>query len=269
VLAVAALPPFNGFLSEWFLYRGFFASILGGGAWPAGLALGALALTGGLAGVAFARFFGFLFLGLPRSAAAREAHDPPLGMAQPMAILSGLCLALSLGGILLLPLLDRVVAVVAPGSAGLLAVGLRHDLGLFAGLAALLVGLGAGAWLWIRRGGAAEARPGTWDCGYAQPTARMQYTSSSFADGWALLMPGVRTRMRRIRELFPRPAAFGSSFLDAVGEGFVAHRTSLAALRLQRFRRLQQGHLSMYLLYILMTLVGIFLWMMLRPRLLG
>jgi NADH:ubiquinone oxidoreductase subunit 5 (subunit L)/multisubunit Na+/H+ antiporter MnhA subunit len=187
----------------------------------------------------------------------------------PMAVLAALCLAMSLGGVLLLPLLDRVVAVLAPGSQALLATGLAHELGLFALLAALLIGLGALAWLWQRRAPACPVQPGTWDCGYARPTVRMEYTAGSFSDGWSALVPGMRLRVRRIRELFPRTASFSSAFHDEVGEGLVARGTLAAAQRLRRFRRLQHGHLSVYLLYILITLVGIFLWAMLRPRIMG
>ena len=269
VLAVSALPPFNGFLSEWFLYRGFFTSIMTGGAWPAGLALTALALTGGLAGIAFCKFYGFAFLGLPRSAEARDAHESPRGMWVPMMALAGLCLALSLGGIFLLPVLDRVVAVLAPGNPGLLAAGLPQEMTRFAELTLLLLGLGGLAWFWQGRGQVRASRPGTWDCGYARPTVRMEYTAGSFADGWSMMVPGVTRRIRRIRELFPRPATFSSAFRDEVGEGAVASAMVWATHRLLRFRRLQQGHLPVYLLYILITLVGIFLWAMLRPRLLG
>ena len=269
VLAVSALPPFNGFVSEWLLYRGFFASFLGGGSWTEGLALTALAITGGLAGVAFAKFFGFVFLGEPRSPEAEHAHDPAAAMGVPMAVLAGLCLALSLGGFLLLPLLDRVLAVLSPGQGPLLAHGLGGDLALCSALSALLMALAAGALLWLRRTPPAAVRPGTWDCGYAQPTARMQYSASSFADGWGEFIPGLRSRVRRIRALFPHSVGFHSEFQDPVGEGLVAPRTELLAQRLLRYRGLQQGHLSMYLLYILITLVGVFLWLIIRPRLLG
>lgn len=273
MLAVAALPPFNGFLSEWFLYRGFFASLMHGGSWTAGLALSGLALTGGLAAVAFAKCFGFVFLGLPRSPAAEHAHDPGRGMWLPMAILAGLCLALSLGSALLLPLLDRVLAVVAPGTGAMLAPELTHELVLMSGLAVLLLVLGGGAFLWLRRSQDLEQvrtdRPPTWDCGYAQPTPRMQYSAASFSNGWAVLVPGVRERIKRIRKLFPGPTSFHTEFRDAVGDGFLADRTLKLTVRLQSFRRLQHGQLSVYLLYILATLVAGFLWMLLRPRLLG
>jgi NADH:ubiquinone oxidoreductase subunit 5 (subunit L)/multisubunit Na+/H+ antiporter MnhA subunit len=269
VLAVSALPPFNGFVSEWLLYRGFFAAFLGGGAWTEGLALTALAITGGLAGVAFAKFFGFVFLGVARSPEAEQAHDPAPAMWAPMAALACLCLALSLGSVLLLPLLDRVLAVLAPGDAPLLALGLTRDLSLFAGMAALLLALGAGALHWLNRTPAATApRPGTWDCGYARPTARMQYSASSFADGWGESIPGLKSRVRRVKALFPRGIGFHSRFQDPVGEGFVAPRTERLVRRLLRYRGLQQGQLPMYLLYILITLVGVFLWLIIRPRLL-
>jgi formate hydrogenlyase subunit 3/multisubunit Na+/H+ antiporter MnhD subunit len=269
VLAVSALPPFNGFVGEWLLYRGLFASFLGGGAWAEGLALTALAITGGLAGVAFAKFFGFIFLGLARSPEAEQAHDPGISMIAPMAALAGLCLALSLGSVWLLPALDRVLAVLAPGDRPLLVLGLGRDLTLLAGMAALLLAFGAGALLWLRRSASAGPRPGTWDCGYARPTARMQYSASSFADGWGASVPGLRSRVRRIRALFPRSIGFHSSFQDPVGEGVVAPRTELLALRLLRYRGLQQGQLPMYLLYILITLVAVFLWLIIRPWLLG
>ncbi len=270
MLAVSALPPFNGFLSEWLLYRGFFASVLNGGSWTAGLALSALALTGGLAAVAFAKCFGFIFLGVPRSQEAKHAHDPAASMRIPMAILAGLCLAMSLGSVLLLPLLDRVLVVLAPGNDALLQTGLTRELGLMAGMALLLLILGWASFRWLRRHpDPDEVRPPTWDCGYARPTPRMQYTAASFADGWAILVPGVKQRIRRIRQLFPGPSAFQSEFRDAVGEEFLSDRTKRLTERLQGFRRLQHGQLSIYLLYILLTLMAGFLWMLLRPRLLG
>jgi len=274
VLAVSALPPFNGFVGEWLLYRGFFTAIRDGGAWLEGLALTALALTGGLAAVAFAKFFGFLFLGEPRSEAAEHAHDPAAAMGVPMAALAAICLALSLGSALLLRPLDRVLAVLGPAPAGgpaaLAGSGLGLDLAVMAALAALLLALGALAVRALRDPRhRSPDRPGTWDCGYARPTARMQYSASSFADAWSGKLPGSRERIRRVRGLFPGTVAYRSEFLDPVGGGLVAPRTERMVQRLLRYRRLQQGQLSMYLLYILITLVAVCLWLVIRPRILG
>jgi hydrogenase-4 component B len=270
ILAVAALPPFNAFLSEWFLYRGLLTSFQRGESWAACLALPALAFTGGLAAVAFAKFFGFVFLGEPRTTAGEHAHDPGQTMLAPMAILATLCLALGLGSVLLLPLLDHVVAVVAPEATDLLVIGIGRDLRFLSGMLALLLALGALGFQWLRRSSRSlKPQPPTWDCGYARPTTRMQYTASSFAEGWAAIVPGFKERMRRIRAIFPRPVSYRSEFQDAVGEAFVEPRTDRLAERLLRYRQLQHGHLSLYILYILLALLGVFLWMLLRARLLG
>lgn len=269
ILAVSALPPFNAFLSEWFLYRGLLSSLQRGDSWATGLALPALALTGGLAAVAFAKFYGFVFLGEPRSEAVVHAHDPGRGMLGPMIALAGLCLALGLGSVALLPVLDRILAVIAPEFPRLLVIGLERDLAWLSLVLALLLALGLGGFAWLRRCRRSPEQPPTWDCGYARPTARMQYSGSSFADGWARLVPGYRVWARRFKGAFPKPATLRTEFQDAVGEGYLEPRLQRLTERLLQFRQLQHGHLSLYLLYILMALLGVFLWLLARPRLLG
>jgi NADH:ubiquinone oxidoreductase subunit 5 (subunit L)/multisubunit Na+/H+ antiporter MnhA subunit len=274
VLAVAALPPFNAFLSEWFLYRGLFASLGRGYPWSAALGLVGLALAGGLAAVAFARFFGTLFLGSPRSELPHHAHDPVPSMVLPMAVLAGLCLAVGLGAFLLLPLLDRVIAVLAPGAPALLAAGLRADFHRLAAVELGLLILVALGFRWLRGPvdaipAAAQADLPTWDCGYAAPVVRAQYTGSSFADAWAPVQPGLRARMPRLRGLFPGAASFRQAFREPFGEVFLEPRLARLVERLLRFRRLQPGHLPVYLLYVLLTLLGILVWMLVRGRLLG
>lgn len=271
VLAVAALPPFNGFLSEWFLYRGLFASLRGGDAWSSGLALLALVFTGGLAAVAFARFYGVIFLGTPRSEAGAHAHDPSRLMLVPMGILAVLTLGIGLLSLPLLPVLDRVVSVVAPGPALSRALPLAtlvgRDFRMLLLLEGLLLVFGGLALAWLRRGVRAAEAPPTWDCGYAAPTARMQYTGSSFADGWSVFLPGVTQRVRSIRALFPRAHSFHTRIQDVVGDGLLAPWLERVAARLFRFHRFQTGYLSVYILYVLVTLLGVFLWLLLRARL--
>ncbi|GLH74400.1 hydrogenase [Geothrix limicola] len=277
VLAVSALPPFNGFLSEWFLYRGLFASLKGGYPWSAGLALLALVLTGGLAAVAFARFYGTVFLGSPRSSAVDHTHDPSALMLGPMALLAGLTLAMGLLILPLLPVLDCIIGLLAPSPGGLsagslaapLASILGRDLRLLLVLEGLLLALGGLGLAWLGGRKVRAKAPPTWDCGYAAPTARMQYTGSSFADGWALALPGVTRRVRTIRRLFPGPQTFRLKVVDAVGDGMVVPWFGRLAARLLRFRRLQPGFLALYILYLLLALLAVFLWLLVRGRFLA
>ena len=178
-----------------------------------------------------------------------------------------------MAGVLLLPCLDRIVAVVAPGSSAMLAQGLRGDMRLLVGAEALLLVGAFLAFLWWRRPSPLpkreDPRPPTWDCGYAMPVPRAEYTGSSFSDAWAPLQPGLKAKIRRITATFPKPTAFRSEFRDLVGEMYLGPRMERIAVRLLRFRGLQPGYLSVYILYVLLALLGAFLWMVLRGRLLG
>ncbi len=270
VLAVAALPPFNAFLSEWLLYKGLFHALSLGQPWPAVVALPALAMTGALAAVAFGRFFGTLFLGSPRSEDAEKAHDPDARMRGPMGILAVLCLLMGLGCVGLLLPIGRVVALLVPGSEGVFTRALAPDLGrLSLALAVLLLALPVLA-AWVRRPGP-KPHSGlpTWDCGYASPRARMQYSGSSFADGWSQNLPGLQARVRKLRALFPTAISYRSRLLDPIGDLVVEARVQAAAQRLLRFRMLQPGYLAVYLLYVLVAMIAVFVWLLLRPWILG
>jgi len=194
-------------------------------------------------------------------------------MLLPMAVLVCLSLGTGLAGVLLLPCLDRIVAIVAPDSTSMLALGLRADMRILVGAEALLLVGALGAFLWWRRSGQPQAepppRPPTWGCGYAATVPRAEYTGSSFSDAWAPLLPGLKGKIRRISALFPKPLAFRSGFRDLIGEVFLEPRMEQIALRLLRFRGLQPGYLSVYILYVLLTLVGVFLWTALLGRLPG
>ena len=98
-LAISALPPLNGFVSEWLLFQ----SVLAGPMLPqaslrfAVPAIGAmLALAAALAAACFVRVYGIAFLGRPRSDEAAHAHDAPLAQQIAMGGLAGLCI---LGGL--------------------------------------------------------------------------------------------------------------------------------------------------------------------------
>ena len=103
----------------------------------------------------------------------------------------------------------------------------------------------------------------TWDCGYAAPSARMQYSSSSFAQwlvdlfGWAL-RPQVHPS--KIDTLFPADTHFESHVDDTVLEEAVNPITRGLTWLFGLSRYLQQGSLQAYLLYIMVIVIGLLLW---------
>jgi len=109
--AIAALPPLNGFVSEWLTFLALFQNMRlesVGQNLVFTLGIASLALTGGLAMACFVKAFGITFLALPRSDAAAGAHEasPPMRLA--MLALAAACVALGLGPTLVVPVFGAV-----------------------------------------------------------------------------------------------------------------------------------------------------------------
>jgi hydrogenase-4 component B len=260
-VAICGLPPLNGFASEFLVYSGLLAGVARepGRAWlVAALAVPALALVGGLALACFVKVIGAVFLGEPRTPAATRARECGASMQAPMAALAAACVVLGGAPLLAAPALDAAIAsfASAPGVASV------APLGAIGAAAVLLVAFLAAAAAALRA--RLRARPlesdATWDCGYAAPSARMQYTGSGFAQmlvelfGWALR---PRVHEPRIDELFPRSASFHSEVPDAVLERGLRPAVESLARGSLRLRWLQGGHTHVYVLYILLALLAL------------
>jgi len=267
-VAICGLPPFNGFVSEWFLYIGFFNTLSypGSGIAAASTAAVALAMIGALAVACFVKAFSAIFLGLPRCADLKPGHDPARSMAGPMAVLAVACLGIGCLPGLAAPLIERAVqswaglANTAGSIAGLLP--LQGMAWLAVALLLLAVGLAAVYVFLPRSRKPASAK--TWDCGYAQPTARMQYTSTSLGQSIvdafaAILLP--QTHRPHLRGLFPAASQFKTLVTDTVLDRVVMPLTHAAGKHVPRVKILQQGQMHWYMLYIaIVTMVLFFLW---------
>jgi hydrogenase-4 component B len=266
--AISGLPPLNGFISELLIYIGLFRATTPGPGrlWmAAALSAAGLALVGALAVACFVKVFGAVFLGEARSQATEQAHEPDWRMVAPMGVLASLCALIGFGPLLVAPLLNRAAAAWAPD----LASGLPR-LTTLAPLASVTVVCGllaatvaaAGGWLFAhtRR---MPAAVGTWDCGFAAPSARMQYTSSSFAQMLVGMFRWVlrpKVHQHRIRELFPEPSRFDTHVSDIVLDELLVPGGRATARGFQWLRWLQRGSVHAYLVYILATLVWLLVW---------
>jgi hydrogenase-4 component B len=193
-ISIAALPPFNGFVSEWLTFQaalqawqfdsGVLRSVV-----PVVAAV--LALTGALAAACFVKVYGVAFLGRARSRHVRRARAVPLGMRAGQGLLAGACLLLGVLPTLMVATLDSVPQQIlghgiAPATAGgwlwltpIDPAVASYSAPLVVTLLAVLSALTA--WVW-RRGSVKRVRRGDpWDCGFAPPTPRMQYTATAFA----------------------------------------------------------------------------------------
>jgi hydrogenase-4 component B len=259
--AICGLPPLNGFVSEWLIYLGAFWGLAFAHLPWSIVALTALPVIGALALACFAKAHGSVFLGHPRSHAAAQAHESPRVMLVPLRVLAGLCVMLGLAPVMLIPALDRLVSTVS-GTKVLPSLANFAHLHLLSVVALLLLGLLALGWWWAKSNSVHRDIP-TWDCGYAASNARMQYTASSFAEGLVsrfsfVLWPLIHARA--IKAHFPSPRRFHSEVPDPVLDRLGSPSLDLAARGLAWMRFLQGGHLPLYLLYVLVTLLTLLVW---------
>ena len=260
-MAIAGLPPWNGFVSEWLVYLGLFEAAIAHRetAWAALPAAIALGVTGALALACFVKVCGVVFLGAPRTAAAAHAHETGFAMRLPMVVLALFCVAIGLAPTLFWPAIARAVGDWHPDwrdaalPPGLAVLGRCHViLALVAATAAF------GLLRQARRNGIRRAL--TWDCGYAAPTPRMQYTAGGMA---ALITQGFAWILRPVlhRQLpsgmFPGPSVCEEHTPETVLER-VVEPLGRGVMRAAAFaRRLQHGRLQAYVLYLLVGLLGL------------
>ena len=280
-VAIAALPPLNGFVSKWLLYLSLMKCGLASNSrtgLTALLAVGLLALVGGLAAITFVRLTGIVLLGSPRSEAAQHAHESPRWMLAPMQILLVACVLVAVTPQMATFCLPGVVDEVLGRPAGqsatqfaaadvpLSVVGtINLGLVLASGVLALVV---------VRLAPARNSaeRP-TWSCGYIQPTRRMQYSGRSFAEICAehLLLRFLRPRTHRHapRGLFPGLSRFSAECPDPVSARVYEPLFRRWAERFAQLRILQQGKTHVYLIYIVLVVVLALTWVSLRTAWMG
>ena len=269
-VAIAGLPPLAGFASEWLIYMSLFEGGLAATSWaglPVFLVAAGLAAVGALAVLCFVRLVGIALLGQGRSQAAREAHESDPGIVVPLLILALAVVALAFGAPALLRLVGPVAAQVAgpPLDVGVAISGVgwitTMNLVVLASIAAVA---GVLVRLTRRRQAGDAVADDTWGCGYAAPTARMQYSGRSFAElaGEHLLPPPLRLRLilRRPHSLFPKEAGLSSDTTDPVTRAAYEPFFDRWARRFFRLRWLQQGALHAYLFYILAIVLIALVW---------
>jgi hydrogenase-4 component B len=265
-LAISALPPLNGLVSEWLIYLGLLEA---GTAWsgfsalPPLLLIGLLATVGALALVTFTRLLGISLLGEPRDLCARQAHEVSLTMLLPMGLLLTGCLAAGLLPQQLIRLLQRpLTQLLGPSAAAGLPVPLA-SVGTWSGI--LLAGLLVAALLlhFLRR-----IRPraiaATWGCGYRFPDPHMAYTGGGFSElAFRQVLPkALRPEVTggTITGLFPTPGQLQQISLDPVLTRQWRPLFAWLADRCQHLHWLQLGKLPIYLLYMFATSTLLLVW---------
>jgi hydrogenase-4 component B len=280
-VAISALPPLNGFVSEWLTYQ----SLLQGFGttdslvrlmFPLSGAM--LALTGALAAACFVKAFGITFLAQPRSERAAQAHEASPTMLLGMGLLTAACVFLGLFPTTFLmlfePLTQQLIGQPLPayliqGDGWVL--GSAKDLGgTVSTLGIALMGiclLPIPLVLWLFFGRRTKVRIGpTWDCGLRGLTPQMEYTATGFSKPIRMIFKALFRPRREVQREYDYSPYFAKtlSFESHIEEAFVTrlyrplNRTILRLSR--RMRALQAGSIQAYLIYIFITLLLLLLF---------
>jgi formate hydrogenlyase subunit 3/multisubunit Na+/H+ antiporter MnhD subunit len=266
-LAIAGLPPLNGFASEWLLLQSFlftptipqpFADMLV----PLGAAV--LALTAALAGYVMVKFYGVIFLGRMRENALASAHDCGRLERTGLAWLATGCVVLGLVPSVVLGLLDPVAGLLlesTPGQSGAnpwLLVPVAAGRAAYSPVVLLLgalavLGLTVAVVKRVYNGRVRRAPP--WDCGYPWLTPRMQDS----AEGFGQPIRHVFAPFFSLERELPSPFDTAPAYRVRVSDRSWAMLYTPVARAVQGAAALvgllQQGRIAVYLLYSFLTLI--------------
>src|SRR5712675_1533255 len=275
-VAISALPPFNGFVSEWLIFQAVLQSpqlpqwalkIMV----PATGAL--LALAAALAGACFVKAFGVTFLGRPRTPAAAAAVEADTFSLTAMFLLAGLCF---LAGVLpgfvidaLAPATQLLVGGRMPIQANepwLSIVPIAESRSSYNGLLVLVfITISASlAVFFIHRFASHALRRGpAWGCGFADPTPAAQYSGASFAQPirrvFGTLAFASRDHVEMPAPGDVSPARLGIELHDLIWEGIYQPLAGAVGLAADRLNRLQFLTIRRYLSLVFATLVTLLL----------
>jgi len=269
-VAISGIPPLNGFVSEFLIYFGAFKGISSGpvACWLGLSIIAGLAMIGGLAAACFTKAFGIIFLGEPRSAHAQQSHEVGWAMRLPMILLSLLCVIIGFFAPVVLILFQRILPLLTSLPYDLLLIEYYEVLApltaimifafIFSGLLFFLMGI-----RFVLLSRRTIEKTVTWDCGYANPSSRMQYTSSSFAQpitGTFQLLLRTSRRLSMSSDIFPQQASWTTKTADLFHKSFYAPFYEKFTRHLLKLRWFQHGRLQFYILYILVTLLVLIVW---------
>jgi len=266
-MGISALPPLNGFVSEWLTLQAFFSGAMNvPGLLALGFALGvaALALTSGLAAACFVKAFGITFLALPRSSSAGQAKEAPAAMLSGMFLLAAAVVGLGLLAPIIFNLLAGVAVSICQAqlqTTGLFSLVLQPNgvIAISPLFIAIFLGAGLAAAYLVFYG--YKVRLGqTWDCGYYRTDSRNEYTATAFSKKFRIsfgffLFPFRKTE--KIKDSFYHVKSFiyrtnTTNIFEKYAYNAVLHLLYRIA---EIFKRAQAGSIHLYLSYILATLL--------------
>jgi len=269
-LAICGLPPFNGFISEFIIYSGLFGAIHDAqmvSLFAIIFTITGLALIGGLALMCFTKAFGVVFLGSPRHTIHHEVKEVSSYQLLPLYVIAALITFIGLFPQIFLDLLFTPVQQFTN----------LHQLPFTSfqgkGIEVMLsiskanwILLAVVASLWGIRRLVLRKRTiilsPTWGCGYTAPTAKIQYTASSFVMTYTKLFGAlflIHRKEKEVEGIFPAEAHLETHPYDIIEQGLIDYPIRKFKEFLSLFLFFQNGKLQFYILYGILFIISVIL----------
>ncbi|MDD9305160.1 MAG: hydrogenase [Desulfobacter sp.] len=261
-LAISGLPPFNGFVSEFFIYLGAFKGVILGKTdlVMSIVAIIGLAVIGGLALATFTKVVGVVFQGEPRTKAAQNVTEKGGSMLFSMAVLAAGCLFIGVYPCILIRLPMTAVSALGLDFGSVPLEPFYQMTGHITQAAVLLIAviLIVAILRSLSYKGKVVGKSGTWGCGFTQPTVKMQYTGSSYAGSilefFSAAAP-LEEDHPEIKGRFPLKTYYKSRIHD-IAEFHMDRAIVRPVLSFfDKLRWIQHGDIHLYIGYILLAIV--------------
>lgn len=272
-LAISAIPPLNGFMSEWFTYQAMFSAAFTGDAlikFFAGFGAVSLAITGALAVTCFVKAYGVTFLGSARSDSAEKAHEVPASMKFGMIVLAVVCVCLGVFAPWVAPAMEGIAQSILSAGTITVASGIETvnpilgsivSTPLLAVLMIALIGLSFLVAKGFAKGGVASDRE-PWACGYL-PDASMPPVATTFASEVDMFLhplyqmrDSLAAQSVKFVQLF-QGTVRGADKAQHVGDDYVVHPVTVFVEWLSGLsQKIESGNFRLYIIYIVVALVA-------------
>ncbi|MCB4205199.1 hypothetical protein LF845_09545 [Deferribacterales bacterium Es71-Z0220] len=266
--SISGLPPFNGFVSELFIYLGMFAIISKSSLLPLNflqlMGIPALALIGGLASACFLKVNSAVFMGTNPNLqnAPQRKFQESFYLKISLAIPALMCIGLGFFPYILKSPLENVIYSLTGNYFNLFNYFPFKELSIFVGIFYIFLILGLLVFKLVYKN-KIEYAPETWGCGYTKPSHKFRYTATSFAEiitGIFNFILNTHYHRKDVKGVFPKKAYFKSHVPDIFLDNIILPLFQFLDDKLSPVRKLQAGNLNLYLLYKLIAIVSLVIY---------
>jgi len=271
-IAIAGIPPFNGFISEFIIYSGLVEGLKLGDLSQTSLIVltfAGLSIIGGISLLAFSKTFSAIFLGSARKKLHHNPHEVSKLMLVPQYLIVAVMISVAFMPQFYMNGISNLLSAMslAPVLAEPVAVTSNYEIVSTINLYFLIL-TGIVALIWGIRHFATKENKNeineTWGCAYVAPNSRMQYTGKSFSKPFAKIFSFIVIEEKKFKELepgeiFPKGRKYASHYHDFFELKMIKPISERLIFGANYFKFIQNGRVQSYVLYGIIFILSIFI----------